>query len=129
MDRIKDVLKDRIPDIAIQVRRTDNKESIDQSPFHLFEKIIKDEIYKNKDINIFLATDDMGIKNHLKESYPENFIINPVPASRSSLPGIVDAYAEMLILSQCKRIYGSYSSTFSQIASQLHGNELVVVKK
>lgn len=116
------------PDLSIQIRRTDNIESIKHSPLHYFEEIIVSEIDKNNEVKIFLATDDEKTKNYLYSKFTHNIIINPRKARRDTKEGMIDAAAEMFILSKCKIIYGSYWSSFSEIASLYGGNELIVVK-
>lgn len=127
--RIMEILNDSIPDKAIQIRRTDHRWSIENSPTSLFEKIMDKEISQNPNIKFFLATDDQEIKNSFKTKYGSNLIYNPRKASRNNTEGMIDGAAEMFIMSRCKQIYGSYNSTYSYFASLIGGTELKVVKK
>lgn len=115
------ILKEKKPQIAVQIRRTDNLNSIDRSPLSLFEQKIQDLISCDPSLEIFLATDDEQTKLYFSQLYPDNIIFNTTQASRTTPGGIIDAAAEFLIMSECKKIYGSYWSSFSEIAA-LYGN-------
>ncbi|MCH5225345.1 MAG: hypothetical protein J1D77_05065 [Muribaculaceae bacterium] len=127
--RIKEILKNAVPDIAIQIRRTDHTWAIENSPTSMFEKFMEKEISNNPDITIFLATDDQEIKNLFKAKYGKNIIFNPIKASRDNTEGMIDGAAELFIMSRCKKIYGSYNSSYSFFASLFGPSELIVVKQ
>ncbi|MCH5327122.1 MAG: hypothetical protein J1E29_07975 [Duncaniella sp.] len=124
----REILSGVKPIVAVQIRRTDNIISINNSPLELFEQSIVAELHNDSRIKIFLATDDQDIKTRLASKYPDSIVFNPKEASRMTESGIVDGLAEMYILSECRRIYGSYWSSFSEMASMIGGNELIVVK-
>ena len=114
--------------MALQIRRTDNFESIKNSPIELFEKYAKEEIKSNSSISIFLATDDEGVKEYFGKKFPEHIFYNPARADRKSREGIINGMAELEILSSCKKIYGSYRSSYSEFAAMKGGGELIVVR-
>lgn len=122
------ILDHREPDFAVQIRRTDNKNSIKQSPLKLFEKSIDQELETHPSAIFFLATDDQTIKQQLAAKYGGHVIYNSHPAKRNSSDGIIEASAEFKILSECRKIYGSYWSSFSEIAALYGDKELIVVK-
>lgn len=128
-NRVGEILKNNNLEVAIQIRRTDNKWSIENSPVKLFEEAVDKEIKGNPHGKIYLATDDQNIKNYFSKKYGDLIVYNPKKAERDSLSGIIDAVAEMEIMSKCRRIYGSYSSTYSVVASYLGDTDLIVVKK
>lgn len=125
--RINEILKGRKPDIALQIRRTDNVNSIKGSPLTSFEEIA-DTILCGSDSEIFLATDDETTKQVLQARCGERLIINPRPASRRCREGIIDACAELYILASCSHIFGSYWSSFSEIAALIGETALTVVR-
>lgn len=129
VERINAIKDGQNPRVAVQIRRTDNAKSIAESPVEMFEKIITQRIDRDPDVKIFVATDDQNIKNLLYNKYRANIIVNPVEATRKTREGIVDAAAELFIMSEVEVVYGSYWSTFSEIASRLGRNKLVVVRK
>lgn len=116
-------------DAAIHIRRTDNSMSIEHSPVSLFQQQVESIIADNRNSKIFLATDDQQVKKHFSTLFPNNIIINPVQASRTTKAGMVDAAAELYILSKSNRLYGSYWSSFTEAAA-MHGNiPLTIIKK
>ena len=129
VERINAIKDGHNPRVAVQIRRTDNIKSIAESPVEMFEKIITQWIDRDPEVKIFVATDDQKIKNLLYNKYRANIIVNPVEATRKTREGIVDAAAELFIMSEVEVVYGSYWSTFSEIASRLGRNKLVVVRK
>lgn len=64
--------------IGFHIRRTDNQESIDNSPIELFIQAGEKEIAANPDTKIFLATDDEATKTALKEKFRTYLITPPV---------------------------------------------------
>lgn len=115
---------------AMHIRRTDNEIAIKNSPTELFYQKVAEIVTVDSDRKIYVATDDLGILNDMKDKWPENIIFLPSKViSRRSTEGIQFALYEMLILAGAETIYASYGSTFSQIANLIGGNEMVVVKK
>ena len=110
--------------IGVQVRRTDNKLSIEGSPIELFyEKIEADGADK-----IYLATDDDSVKVDMKKRYGSRVIFSTKSADRNSVSGMKDALNEMFTLARTAKIYGSKGSSFSEIASLLGATPLEVVE-
>ena len=124
-----DILGDEKPKYALQIRRTDNHNSISNSPLEAFEKVASKLVREDPECKIFLATDDEETKLHFRNIYPKNILINRAVATRRSVSGIVDAAAEMYIMASCSHIYGSYWSSFSEIAAMIGGCPLSVVRK
>jgi len=105
---------------GLHIRRTDNTISISKSPDILFFKTIEDTLRDNPKARFYLATDDEETKCRFTDRYGEEIIlINRRPADRTTLSGIEDAMAEMIVLSKCERIYGSFWSSFSEAAAIL----------
>lgn len=116
--------------IGCHIRRTDNQQSIDESPLELFTAAIDSELDQHADTRIFLATDDEPTKKQLFDRYGQDRLITPsAVATRDNSDGIRHALAEMLALAATNRVYGSAGSTFSQIATQLGDIPLIVLRK
>lgn len=114
---------------GIHIRRADHVESIANSPLELFEKKIEEILEKEKNATFYLATDDPETKQILRKKYGECILIHEQAViSRKSKAGCIDAAVEMFALSKCKKIYGSYKSTYSQLAAFIGGTELEVIK-
>ncbi len=116
--------------IGIHIRRTDNRVSIENSPVELFMDAMDREMDKDENVRFYLCTDDEAVQNDLIEKYgKERFIIYQKINNRTSKAGLQDALVEMMALSKCDKIIGSYGSTFSYFASVLGQKEYVVVQK
>lgn len=117
--------------VGVHVRRTDHAEAIANSPLALFAERMKAETEADKKTGFFVATDDETVKKELRELLPgvrlifnESGIID-----RNSKEGLEDAFIEMLALSRCRKILGSFNSTFSLLPSYIGNIPLEVVKK
>lgn len=108
--------------IGIHIRRTDNTVAIENSPLLLFFHAIEDELSKNKDIKIFLASDDDKVIRDFQLKYPNKIITFASNKTRTEQRGIEDAVLELFILSKTKKIYGTYWSSFSEMAIQMNKN-------
>ena len=76
----------------------------------------------------YLATDDMATRKELSDKYGNIIIYNPInQVSRDSEEGMFDAAVDLFALSMCQKIYGSYYSSFCEVASDIGKKELVVV--
>lgn len=127
--RIEEILGNRIPAVAIQIRRTDNSLSIKNSPVSLFRQTVDFVIEENPQTVFYLATDDQSIKKLFEKEFGDKIVYNPSPAKRDTLEGIIDGMAEMEIMARCKKIYGSFSSTYSLMAAQKGDIDLIILKK
>lgn len=78
--RISEILKHKQPVLGLHIRRTDNKEAIENSPLELFEEEIKKTLIEDKGKGIFLASDDQDVKLHLSKLFPDNIIYNSAKA-------------------------------------------------
>ena len=104
--------------IGCHIRRTDNRQSIEESPTELFIETLDRECDSHSDIRIFLATDDEPTKQLLLQRYgASRLIVHHHHATRNNADGIRDALTEMIALSRTSCIYGTAGSTFSEIAA------------
>lgn len=115
--------------IGVHIRRTDNVESVNNSPTELFYEKLDAELTKNPQTSIYLATDSEEVKSDFRQRYGTNVTFSQKAADRDSIDGIREAFVEMLILSHAQKIYGSYGSTFSILAAEFGGTELDILKK
>lgn len=115
--------------IGVHIRRTDNRESIDDSPLDLFILQIDEQIALHADTRIYLATDDEATKQELQRRYGRRIITSAMQASRDSRDGIVEGLVEMYALSRTNHIFGSAGSTYSEMAAALGTKPFEVVRK
>lgn len=114
--------------IGIHIRRTDNILSIQNSPDELFVRLMREEINRDKDVRFYLASDSEDVKKKMFHEFSDKIITYDNLLDRSTKAGVTDAYVELLLLSRCTKIYGSFGSTYSILASSLNGIQLYVVK-
>ena len=117
--------------VGVHVRRTDHTEAIANSPLALFAERMKKELETVADTSFFVATDDKEVRRELKELLPDAKLIFPQSdvIDRDSKEGIEEAFIEMLALSKCRKILGSYNSTFSLLPSYIGNIPLETVHK
>ena len=116
--------------IGIHIRRTDNEKSVSCSPTGLFVQKMHEEIKDGEDVKFFLATDDPQEEALLKERFGNRIIINPKTSlDRNNPIAIQEALLDLYSLSRCRKIYGSYYSSFSDVAAIWGNVEKTIVKK
>lgn len=105
--------------VGVHIRRTDNIYSIKYSPVELFVDRINTELMMNPNVPIFVASDDDGIKKVLTEKFPKNVYSRDHVAARSERNGIADAVVDLYLLAMTRKIYGSFTSSFSEEAARI----------
>lgn len=135
VDSVKSEVERRINNfsshtIGFHIRRTDNNESIANSPIRLFIEAGEREISEHDDTKIYLATDDQPTKRAMRSHFGDRVLISSRPSSRTSLEGILDGLADMYTLAYTSVIYGSYGSTFSDVAAKVSkvGTKLIILR-
>lgn len=113
--------------IGLHIRRKDHQESIIHSPLCVFEEKIIFEIINDPEVNFYLSTDDIETINYLTGKYKKRIIYFDKKFDRSCPINIVDAYVDFCALSMCNKIYGSYFSSFSFVASKINNIELDIL--
>lgn len=129
--RVREVTRQFSQDtIGVHIRRTDNKKSIDHSPFELFVHVMKKEIDFKPATNFFVASDSETVKTDLMKIFGDKILLSAnKEAGRSTKSGMINAVVDLYALSRTKKILGSYWSSFSHTASHISGIEEIVVKK
>ena len=107
--------------IGMHIRRLDHVALIQMSPLSLYVEQIEEEIRINQNVKIYLSTDDLKIEEILHGLFSKNLVTRKKCISRNSEAGIIDAFADILILSGSSKLYGSFESSFAVIAST-YGN-------
>jgi hypothetical protein len=114
--------------IGIHIRRTDNLESIKYSPLELYIEEMKFDLSQDSEVDFFLATDDIETEKMLENLFPGKIITIKKELARGSKIGMVGAIVDLYCLAKCSRIYGSYYSSFSDIASRIGSIPLKILK-
>ncbi|WP_456087491.1 hypothetical protein [Parabacteroides sp.] len=114
--------------VGIHFRGTDNIYSKD-IPIEYFVKKINEEIEKyGENISFYLASDEIKVKEYLKNRFENHITMMNKPVCRNSKQGIVDAFIEMNVLSRMDKIYASARSSFSELAHLFTNNEFEELK-
>ena len=114
--------------IGMHIRRTDNGWSIEHSPLSLFTKKIEEEIDRDHTTKIFLATDSLETKQMLVKKYAGRVVTRFNNSPRYTLKGEVDGLIDLLLLSRTKKVYGSFMSSFSDLAAQIGKCPIEILK-
>jgi hypothetical protein len=115
--------------IGVHIRRTDNIDSIQQSPLELFIEKMKEEVKLNPETNFYVASDNAEVKATLKAEFGDQVMLAKGELARDSESGIIQAVVEMYALSGTSKILGSFFSSFSEMAAIIGGKRIEVIKK
>lgn len=113
--------------IGIHIRRTDNRAAIEGSPLSLFTEKMAIEVDADENVTFFVSTDDPEVKRVLRNQFGSRVIYCEEVAPRYTRKGEEDAVIDLMLLSRTSKIYGSYWSSFSVVASQIGGIELEIL--
>ena len=106
--------------VSVHIRRTDQINSIAYSKTENFIELMNREIEENPDVRFFLATDDKDEEALLRKTFPGRIVSNENRTlRRDSLDGMYDALLDLYCLAACKKIIGSYCSSFTDTAAAL----------
>ena len=115
--------------IGLHIRRSDNEMSIKYSPTKLFLDVIEKEIENDSTVKFYLATDDLQEEKTINERFGDRICTyKKRSVDRNTEVAIVDAMIDLTNLASCKKIYGSYYSSFSDVAAIWGNIEKEVLK-
>lgn len=114
--------------VGIHIRRSDNKLSIKHSPTEKFEEIMCGMLASGYCERFFLSTDSDEVERYMVDKFSDKLVMHPKrTCDRSVDSSIKDAVVDLYCLASCKKVVGSYWSSFSETAACLGCKELVVV--
>lgn len=106
--------------VGVHIRRTDNELSIRHSPTAAFAEAMEAEIERDPQVRFFLATDDPGVENEILTRFAQRVLVQPkLTRARNTPEGIGDAVVDLYALANCRKLLGSYWSSFTETASQI----------
>jgi hypothetical protein len=115
--------------IGIHIRRTDNLRSIEVSTNEKVINLINGLLSENPKYTFFLASDCQQTKKKLIEKYNNNIITNPdLTFDRSCRESIQFAVLDLYCLAKTKRIYGSFFSSYSEVAAAINNIDNIIIK-
>lgn len=110
--------------IGVHVRRGDHVKARHSSPISEFIKRMDAE---PADTFFVVATDSNTERTTLETQYPGRVWFPATSLSRMTQKGMNDAVTDFMALSRCKRILGSYNSSFSELAAMYGDVPLEVI--
>ncbi len=106
---------------GVHIRRTDNQPAIGKSSTDAFIDAMKRELKADPDTRFYLATDDMEEEARLRSAFPGRILSNQKRClQRDSVQGMQDALLDLYCLASTRKIIGSYFSSFTDIAADMH---------
>ena len=115
--------------IGLHIRRTDNANAVKYSPTSLFFAKVEEELKANPQMKFYLATDDPNEEKAFIEKFGKSILIYQKHSlDRNNPIAIKDALVDLYNLSHCRKIYGSYWSSFSDTAALWSGIEKIELK-
>lgn len=113
--------------VGVHIRRTDNKPAIGKSSTDAFLTSMRQELEADPDTMFYLATDDRNEEALLRKAFPDRILSNQKRClQRDSVEGMQDALLDLYCLSSTRKIIGSYFSSFTDIAADMHGIPKVI---
>ena len=113
--------------VGVHIRRTDNLPAIGKSSTEAFISSMDQELETHPDTVFYLATDDREEEAALREAFGDLILSNKDrDLSRDSISGIQDAMIDLYSLASTQKIIGSYFSSFTDIAADMHGIPKVI---
>ena len=107
--------------VGVHIRRTDNQPAIGKSSTDAFIHSMKQELEADPATIFYLATDDMEEEKRLREAFPGRILSNENRClRRDSIDGMHDALLDLYCLASTRKIIGSFFSSFTDIAADMH---------
>ena len=116
------------PTIGVHIRRTDHQQVIDKTPIEKFIETMNKEISLAPKTKFFVASDSAEVKSELTNIYKDRIITyTNENAVRSSVDGMINAMVDLYSLANTSKIIGTGISTFTLMASEIKGIELIEI--
>jgi hypothetical protein len=114
--------------VGVHVRRTDNRHARDHSPLEMFIDTMHREVTQDDASQFFVATDSPEVEDRLRSEFPGRIVTYQKRSlDRNDPLAIEDAIIDLYCLSRCRKLIGSYWSSFSETAWQLGGIEKAIM--
>lgn len=114
--------------IGVHIRRSDHDHSIERSPLWRFIELMEEEIELDPQLKFFLATDSPEVQTTLKKQFPNRIVTHSkMSLDRNDPRAIQDAVIDLYCLAACRKLIGSYRSSYSDMAWKLRGIDKIIV--
>ena len=115
--------------IGVHIRRTDNRQSLAYSPTTAFIELMQAEICVDSNTKFFVATDSQLEEEQLRQAFPDRIVTYQKQSlDRDDPAAIEDAVIDLYCLSKCRKLIGSYYSSFTDTAHQIEEIDYTIVK-
>ena len=116
--------------VGVHIRRADLASFVEpQSPLSAFIEKMQQEIAANPQTDFYVASDSPDEKKNLTDIFGERIITVENNLKRNTKEGIIDALIELHTLASTKKIFGSYYSSYSTLASEIKGIPIEIISK
>lgn len=113
--------------VGIHVRRTDNVKAIAKSPLSSFIALMDAEVASDPSTHFFLASDSMDVVSELQGRFGNRVSLYEKRAySRDDPAAIEDAVIDLFGLAGCRKLIGSYWSSFTDTAHEIRQIDYVI---
>ena len=109
---------------AFHIRMTDNEKAIRLSPFDIFVR----KLYEDGGPVVIFSDEPKAVLG-LQRIFGSQIMSFESVRQRNTLEGMVEAAAVFFAMASKRQIFGSANSSFSEIASEYGGAELVVLRQ
>lgn len=114
--------------VGVHVRRDDHIDSITHSPLEAFIDKMETELKIAPLTQFFVASDSIEVRQLLNERFPGKVTTHKqVDFSRGSPASLQNAVIDLYCLSNCRKIIGSYASSFSETAWQIRNIDKEII--
>lgn len=118
------------PSLGVHIRRTDNVQAQAVSTLEAFREGIRQFLQHYPQGIVFVASDEPVVATALAATFGEAVRFRPAESvQRARSEDIMGAVVDLYVLSACTYVLGSYWSSFSDMAAELGGKELIVAGK
>lgn len=116
--------------VGVHIRRTDSQKSIAVSSTQRFLELMQQEVDADHQVRFFVATDSPEEEQQLRQRFPQRIVTHAKQTlDRNDPRGIQDAVVDLYALANCRKLIGSYWSSFSDVAAQIRGIDLVIARQ
>jgi len=115
--------------VGVHVRRSDNATASAESPLERFIALMQAELAADPALQFFVATDSPEAMAALRETFGERIWEHPKRAyARNDPDALADAVIDLYALGQCRKLIGSYWSSFTDTAAELRGIDCTIAR-
>ncbi len=116
--------------VGVHIRRGGHYLATKESPDESFKEKMKEILQEDSSVVFFLATDDPSVEAEIKKEFHGHILTQADKQwGTDSVEEMESGIIDVLCLSKCKYVLGSFSSVFSAFAAEYGGKELYLCKK